>query len=90
MKLIIGVVAFAGVLVLYGSRMNGQEQTTLSDGDALTFIRAVNTAEIESIVQSKHAADLAALRGHRFVQQIQSLIGLNWGTSSDSALRSGL
>jgi hypothetical protein len=57
MKLIIGVVAFAGVLVLYGSRMNGQEQTTLSDGDALTFIRAVNTAEIESIVQSKHAAD---------------------------------
>ena len=82
MRLTIGVVALAGILALYGSRINGQEQT-LSDGDALTLIRAVNTAEIKSILQSKHASDLASLRGHGFVQRIQSQVGLNWGASSD-------
>jgi hypothetical protein len=63
-------------LSLPGSR--GQENW-LSQADAMAIARAVNTAEVEFLVRSKHTVDLESLRSHRFIQQVESRIEIDWG-----------
>jgi hypothetical protein len=73
------VAAFA--LTLPGTR--GQENL-LSPENPVAIARAVNTAEAEFLIRSKHAVDLQSLRSQRFIEPLESKIEIDWGANVNS------
>jgi hypothetical protein len=81
MKTIAGAFAFLlGVIgcsaFLCAQANQHEENETLSFDDAVLIMRAINTAEAESIALSKHAINMQAVREHRFVKKLNSQISL--------------
>lgn len=57
---------------------------TLSQTEAIEIMRAVGTAEAESIALSGHAMNMQAVSEHRFAKRLDPQIGLNNQLASDS------
>jgi hypothetical protein len=84
-------VIFAFLLVVTGTILGSVKQTvpansneTLSSNEAVQIMRAVNTAEAETIALSKHGLDMGAVRQHRFVKKLDPQIALNSPARPDS------
>jgi len=81
----------AMLLFLVGHE-TGRAQTgeqTLSRSEAVQIMRALNTAEADSIALSKHGLTMETVQEHRFVKQLDPQIGLSTRAGSDSALVKG-